>query len=101
MDRRISKNPRLTRNYTNNRAKLIRKLTAIASSTAKEICGTRRKIEESNSEATIRHWREAGKSARRQFQSDKKCWQEDWWLRVVEEAKDAEGSCDTRKLYQT
>ena len=102
-------------------------LATIVSRTAKDVCGTRQKIGlspwidehleeleehkkrisrltrtiEGCEPAAINHWKEARKSARRQMKKDKKVWEETWWLRVVEEAKTAEGTGNTRKMYQT
>ncbi|XP_063727214.1 uncharacterized protein LOC134854786 [Symsagittifera roscoffensis] len=43
--------------------------------------------------------RQNRKGTRKRFKADKERWEEEWWLKVVEEAKAAERTGDIRKLY--
>ena len=39
------------------------------------------------------------KEMRKRFKADKERWEEEWWLKVIEDAKAAERARDIRKLY--
>ena len=45
--------------------------------------------------------RETRKETRAAFKKKKTEWEESWWLTLVQEIKSAEGSGDTRRMYQT
>ena len=45
------------------------------------------------------HKRQNRKETRNRFKADKERWEEEWWLKVVEDAKAAERAGDIRKLY--
>ena len=103
-------------------------LTNVVTATARKVCGIRqkaglspwidehlnemeehkrriseltRRIEASSGTGRLSQWKEERRRTRRQIKKDKKRWKESWWLRIVQEAKSAEGAGDTRKLYQT
>ena len=38
---------------------------------------------------------------RKEYKEAKMSWEESWWLQIVDEAKDAEGKGNIKKMYQT
>ena len=67
----------------------------------RQISELTRRIEASSGTGRLSQWKEERRRTRRQIKKNKKRWEESWWLRIVQEAKSAEGAGDTRKLYQT